>query len=559
MAVNATYTPAQYTGNAVTTAFSFPYQYFAAADLIVNLFDTTAGTNVSPQPVLNGGATYDYTVAGVSGFSYPTNNVVEFASATITFNNAPPANYRITLTRAVPQTQGANLLDNAKLPASSVNAALDRTALWVQQLQSGLGFAITAPTNDPTGLTYTLPVASVRANNLIGCDALGNIVATSVANAAVLNLAGQAANMIRVNAGATDFDFRTPAQVRGDIGADNATNLTSGTVADARLPTTMAGKTLTSPTLTAPTLTTATITDYLATISIKDALFTLGDDGDTTKQMRFQLSGLTTATTRTLTVQDANYTLIGRDTTDTLTNKTFDTAGTGNVLKINGTTISAVTGTGSNVLATAPAMTNVSTDRLTVTGSTAPSAEGLYLPAAGTVGVAIGGALVTSITSVLLKQHNGANENIVLKGSAGQVFGSGVGIEAVNDAANANVNFELRGGTAIGLNANNSSGSVRFLVNSVEQARVTATASASNILQMTGSNGGAPSITTSGGNLSLQSAAGLIQFGSAGSFTANGAVATVLGSVGATGSHTTVQEWLTFVNSGGTTRYVPCF
>jgi hypothetical protein len=42
------------------------------------------------------------------------------------------------------------------------------------------------------------------------------------------------------------------------------------------------------------------------------------------------------------------------------------------------------------------------------------------------------------------------------------------------------------------------------------------------------------------------------------STTANGAVATVLGSVGPAGSNTTVQEWLT-IDIGGNTRYIPCF
>lgn len=40
---------------------------------------------------------------------------------------------------------------------------------------------------------------------------------------------------------------------------------------------------------------------------------------------------------------------------------------------------------------------------------------------------------------------------------------------------------------------------------------------------------------------------------------ANGAVATVLGSVGPAGSHTTVQEWLVFKNASGTVRYIPAF
>jgi len=45
------------------------------------------------------------------------------------------------------------------------------------------------------------------------------------------------------------------------------------------------------------------------------------------------------------------------DSTGVFTNKTFDTAGTGNVFKINGVTISANTGTGNNVLATTPTIT----------------------------------------------------------------------------------------------------------------------------------------------------------------------------------------------------------
>lgn len=41
-------------------------------------------------------------------------------------------------------------------------------------------------------------------------------------------------------------------------------------------------------------------------------------------------------------------------------------------------------------------------------------------------------------------------------------------------------------------------------------------------------------------------------------FAANGSVATTMTSLGPTGSHTTVQEWMT-VNHGGTTRYIPLY
>jgi len=65
----------------------------------------------------------------------------------------------------------------------------------------------------------------------------------------------------------------------------------------------------------------------------------------------------TFSNTGTITLPTATDTLVGKATTDTLTNKTFDTAGTGNSFKISGTSITGITGTGSNVLATSPTLT----------------------------------------------------------------------------------------------------------------------------------------------------------------------------------------------------------
>lgn len=70
-------------------------------------------------------------------------------------------------------------------------------------------------------------------------------------------------------------------------------------------------QTLTNKTLTTPTLT------------INDNVFTLQDNSDTTKKLQLQLSGITTATTRTLTVPDVSDTLVTLAATQTLTNKTL--------------------------------------------------------------------------------------------------------------------------------------------------------------------------------------------------------------------------------------------
>lgn len=86
-------------------------------------------------------------------------------------------------------------------------------------------------------------------------------------------------------------------------------------------------QTLTNKTLTSPTINTPTIT-------VQDASLSIVDDGDATKILKFQVSGITTGTTRTATMPDANLTIVGTDTAQVLTNKDYDGGTAANTRRI---------------------------------------------------------------------------------------------------------------------------------------------------------------------------------------------------------------------------------
>lgn len=110
-----------------------------------------------------------------------------------------------------------------------------------------------------------------------------------------------------------------------------------------------------------------------------DAAFTLQDDGDPTKQARFQISGLTTATTRVLALPDANTTLACLSIVQIYTAKqTFSS---------NNNDFGTGTGLGTTNLASGAATSGIAKTLNIGTGGLAGSTTGIA------IGSAVAGAL----------------------------------------------------------------------------------------------------------------------------------------------------------------------
>ena len=210
-------------------------------------------------------------------------------------------------------------------------------------------FGDTALLNGSAAITSNPPSAGTNTGWKLGL--WGNTFALGIAQATVSVLSnGYFSVFSSGSLPANDSTGVAPdSHAKVTLGADGTVTLAGSTVGS----TVIKANASASGTLTLPnstdTLVGRTTTDTLNNKTIDTA------GGNTIRINGNTLSAA--AGTATLTLPNSTDTVVARATTDTLTNKTFDTGGAGNVFRINGTQISSVTGSGSVVLATSPVLT----------------------------------------------------------------------------------------------------------------------------------------------------------------------------------------------------------
>lgn len=153
----------------------------------------------------------------------------------------------------------------------------------------------------------------------------------------------------------------------------------------------------------------------------------------------------------------------------------------------------------------AATLTNATTLKIVGAPSTGTNQRALWVAA---------GATLFEGTTTIGSGGTGTGSGIAaINGGSGGAGGAYISFQR-NSASTSSIGTHaavLGSGTASDLTLYEvGTGGIRFYVNGAEQVRITSTASATRYITLTGSNGGSPAIGTSGGDLNLAPATGIV-------------------------------------------------
>lgn len=186
-----------YNCNGSATAFAFTFPIIDTSDMVVILRTVATGA----ETVLD--ETTHYSLSATNN-DYSSGGTVTTVS---TYSSA----YTLTLIRNVPESQDANLEDSGTLRLESLEDALNRLTLLVQDLEEELARTVKFPRSDSVALTTELPNSVARSNMNITTGSDGGITATSQLVTGTANVSAF---------GATLIDDATPGAARGTLGLD---------------------------------------------------------------------------------------------------------------------------------------------------------------------------------------------------------------------------------------------------------------------------------------------------------------------------------------------------
>ncbi len=195
MTVNTTTSTVSYTGDGSTVNFpvTFPFQGTGATSEL-QVIERVIATGVETTKSYS----THFTVTGGSG-----------STGVVIAGSAPADTVQWHIRRNTTQTQLTDYVENDAFPAETHENALDRLTMLAQDQQRDLDIRFKYPDTYTGGASNLVPEPS--ANKVLQWNSSANALANGSEVAFPASLT--ASNFIQVNAGATNYDMKTAAQV----------------------------------------------------------------------------------------------------------------------------------------------------------------------------------------------------------------------------------------------------------------------------------------------------------------------------------------------------------
>jgi hypothetical protein len=208
--ITTAYEILQIAGDGGTVDFAVTWPYFETSDLVVNLRDDAAGTDV-----LQGlGSEYTATTPDPAP-----------GTGTITFTTAPPSGQTVVIERATPLTQQIDYMQDGSFPSASHEEALDRATMHDQERKVDSERALMFPATDPVASRGEIPGAVTRASGYQGYSATGvPVILAAPADTTTLSVWGAAFGVL-ADAAAGRSELGVIKSASGTEGAKPAANV----------------------------------------------------------------------------------------------------------------------------------------------------------------------------------------------------------------------------------------------------------------------------------------------------------------------------------------------
>jgi hypothetical protein len=147
-----------YTGDNSTVAFGTEFKYYQGQEDYITVY-------VDGVEQTGGGTHYTLTGGGTSS----TPEV-----GTVTFETAPATDAVVLVERLLPLSQEFDFSEIHRLPAATIEQAMDVIVMMIQQLEHETSRTLRFSPDDISNAGRVLPNATDRANTVLGFDSDGN-------------------------------------------------------------------------------------------------------------------------------------------------------------------------------------------------------------------------------------------------------------------------------------------------------------------------------------------------------------------------------------------------